>query len=186
VQVADVGERLLGEAGLFPLETKIGGELFAQRFHTPNFRGTQTERLQTKDRQMVVCSMIPLAASRCALEYPPTRMRVCLTEDSLEVLFAPWEKALGLLGNITVLRTDVSDVQVVQEPLRVAMSAGMKAGLRLPWLYYVARTIRLDQAFAVRRGVPALSFAVHNHDPLRHVLVSTPDAEAIARRLRSS
>jgi hypothetical protein len=113
-------------------------------------------------------------------------MRVRLTEDSLEVLFAPWEKALGLIGNITVPRADVSDVQVVQDPVREAMSGGMKAGLRLPWLYYVARTIRLDQAFAVRRGVPALSFAVHNHARLRHVLVSTPEAEALARQLRSS
>jgi hypothetical protein len=113
-------------------------------------------------------------------------MRVNLTEDSLEVLFAPWEKALGLLGNIVVSRADVTDVQVVQDPVREAMSVGMKAGLRLPWLYYVARTIRLDQAFAVRRGVPGLSFEVHNHVRLRHVLVSTPDAEGIAERLRAS
>jgi hypothetical protein len=113
-------------------------------------------------------------------------MRVRLTEDSVEVLLAPWEKALGLLGNITVPRADVSDVQVVPEPIREAMSAGIKVGLRLPWFYYVARTIRLDQAFAVRRGVPALSFAVRNHGALQHVLVSTPDAEALARRLQSS
>jgi hypothetical protein len=130
--------------------------------------------------------MIALAALRRAVEYPSTRMRVRLTEDSLEVLFAPWEKALGLIGNITVPRADVSDVQVVQDPVREAMSAGMKAGLRLPWLYYVARTIRLDQAFAVRRGVPALSFAVHNHARLRHVLVSTPEAQALVRQLQSS
>lgn len=113
-------------------------------------------------------------------------MRVNLTEDSLEVLFAPWEKALGLLGNIVVPRADVTDAKVVQEPVREAMSAGMKAGLRLPWLYYVARTIRLDQAFAVRRGVPALSFDVRNHARLRHVLVSTPEAEALAARLGPS
>jgi hypothetical protein len=111
-------------------------------------------------------------------------MRVRLTEDSVEVLLAPWERVLGLLGQITVPRADVSDVEVVGEPLRVAMSAGMKAGLRVPWLYYVARTIRLDQAFAVRRGVPALSFAVRNHGALRRVLVSTPEAEALARELK--
>jgi hypothetical protein len=113
-------------------------------------------------------------------------MRVHLTEDSVEVRFALWEKVFGLLGNITVPRADVSDVRVVSEPLREVMSAGIKAGLRLPWFYYVARTIRLDQAFAVRRGVPALSFAVRNHGALRRVLVSTSDAEALARRLRSS
>ncbi len=111
-------------------------------------------------------------------------MRV--TDDSVEVLLAPWEKVLGLLGNITVPRANVSDVQVVREPLREAMSAGMKAGLRVPWLYYVARTIRLEEAFAVRRGMPALSFTVRNHGALRRVLVSTPEADALARRLRSS
>lgn len=113
-------------------------------------------------------------------------MRVRITEDSVEVLLAPWEKVVGLLANIVVPRADVSDVQVVREPLREAMSAGMKAGLRLPWLYYVCRTIRLDQAFVVRRGLPALSFAVRNHGALRRVLVSTPDAAELARQLGSS
>jgi hypothetical protein len=129
--------------------------------------------------------MIPLAGLECQSN-TLLAMRVRLTEDSVEVLFARWEKALGLLGNITVPRADVSDVQVVPEPLREAMSAGMKAGLRMPWFYYVARTIRLDQAFAVRRGVPALSFTVRNQGALEHVLVSTPDAEALARQLQSS
>jgi hypothetical protein len=109
---------------------------------------------------------------------------VQVTEDSVEVLLSPWQKLLGLLRDIRVPREDVSDVRVVQDPMRDAMSSGIKVGLRLPWLYYVARTIRLDQAFIVRRGVPALSFAVRNRDPLRRVLVSTPDAEELARRLR--
>ena len=128
--------------------------------------------------------MIPLSGMECQSN-TLLAMRVRLTEDSVEVLFTRWEKALGLLGNITVPRADVSDAKVVSEPLREVMSAGIKAGLRLPWLYYVARTIRLDQAFAVRRGVPALSFAVRNHGALQHVLVSTPDAEILAQQLRS-
>jgi hypothetical protein len=129
--------------------------------------------------------MIPLGSPECQSNNL-LEMRVRLTEDSVEVLFAPWEKALGLLGNVKVARTDVSEVQVVAEPLREVMSAGIKAGLRLPWLCYVARTIRLDQVFAVRRGVPALSFAVRNHGALRRVLVSTPEAEALARQLRGT
>jgi hypothetical protein len=80
----------------------------------------------------------------------------------------------------------VSDVRVVDDPMRETMATGIKVGLRLPWLYYVARTIRLDKVFVVRRGLPGLSFAVRNHDPLRRVLVSTPDAEELARRLRGS
>ena len=113
-------------------------------------------------------------------------MRVVVSEESVEVLLAPWERALGLLRNIRVPRADVSDVHVVDDPVREAMGAGMKAGLRVPWLCYVARTIRLDQAFVVRRGVPGLSFAVRDHGALRRVLVSTPDADELARRLQGS
>jgi hypothetical protein len=109
-------------------------------------------------------------------------VRVHVTEDSIEVLLSRWEKVLGLMKDIRVPRGDVSDVRVVEDSVRAAMGTGLKAGLRLPWLYYVARTIRLDRAFVVRRGVPALSFSVRNHDPLRSVLVSTPDAHELARR----
>jgi hypothetical protein len=90
---------------------------------------------------------------------------------------------LGLMKDIRVPLVDVSDVGVVEDPIREALGTGLKVGLRLPWLYYVARTIRLDQVLIVRRRVPALSFAVRNNDPLRSVLVSTPEAEQLARRL---
>ena len=110
-------------------------------------------------------------------------MRVLVGEDSVEVRLSPWQKALGLMRDIRVARGDVSDVQVVEDPMRETMASGIKVGLRLPWLYYVARTVRLDQAFIVRRGVPALSFAVAGAPPLRRVLVSTPEAHVLARVL---
>jgi hypothetical protein len=66
------------------------------------------------------------------------------------------------------------------------MQAGIKVGLRLPWLRFIARSIALDRVFLVRRGVPALSFAVRNQDRLKHVLVSTPEARELARELQSS
>jgi hypothetical protein len=112
-------------------------------------------------------------------------MRLLLTDDTLEVRLARWETALGLLRSITVPRADVSDVRVVDEPVGEAMRAGIKVGLRLPWLLYIARTIGLDRAFIVRRGVPALSFAVRDHPPLKQVLVSTPEAHELARRLQA-
>lgn len=108
-------------------------------------------------------------------------MRV--TEDSVEVLLARWEKILGLMKDIRVPLADVSAVSVVENPIRETMGSGLKAGLRLPGLYYVARTIRLDRAFVVRRGVTALSFSVRNQEPLRSVLVSTPDAAELALSL---
>jgi hypothetical protein len=113
-------------------------------------------------------------------------VRIEVTDDSVEVLLSRWQKILGLLGDIRVPRADVSDVQVVADPVREAMGIGLKVGLRLPWFYYVARTIHLDQAFIVRRGVPGVSFAVHNEGKLNRVLVSTPDAEKLAQRLQPS
>ena len=110
-------------------------------------------------------------------------MRVHLSEEKIEVRLAPAEKVLGLLRNISAPRSEIGEVQVLDDPLREVMRSGLKIGLRLPWLYYVCRSIRLDQAWAVRRGVPALSFAVHNQGALERVTVSTPDAHELARQL---
>ncbi len=111
----------------------------------------------------------------------PVLVRV--SDDAVEIVLARWEKVLGLLGNITVARTDVSDVEVLSDPMGRALRSGMKAGLRLPGVIYVARSIRLDEAWLVRRGVPALSFAVRNHGALKRVTVSTPQAQELARTL---
>jgi hypothetical protein len=113
-------------------------------------------------------------------------MPVEVTQDKVEVTLAPWQKVLGLMGDIKVARADVSDVQVVENPTAAALRSGMKAGLRIPGYCYIARSIRLDQAWIVRRGVPALSFAVRDHGALKRVIVSTPEAEALARRLRAT
>jgi hypothetical protein len=106
-----------------------------------------------------------------------------VSDDYVEVRLAAWQKLLGLQRNIRVPRAQVSDVQIVCDPVREAMHTGVKVGLRLPWLYYVARTLALDQAFVVSRGVPAISFVVDGAGRLRRVLVSTPEAEDLARRL---
>jgi hypothetical protein len=113
-------------------------------------------------------------------------MRVHLSQEKIEIRLTPLEKGLGLLGSIEVPLADISDVQVLEDPLHDVMRAGLKVGLRLPWLYYVCRSIRLDQAWAVRRGVPALSFAVRNRGALERVTASSPDARELAERLRGS
>jgi hypothetical protein len=110
-------------------------------------------------------------------------MHVIVSEDIVEMRLAWWQKALGLMRDIRVARTAVRDVRVVADPLPEVMGAGLKIGLRLPWLYYVARSLRLDEAWIVRRGVPALSFSVADGGTLRRVLVSTPDAHELARVL---
>lgn len=112
-------------------------------------------------------------------------MRVNLSEQQLEVRLSLLEKALGLMGNVVLARRDIGDVRVLGDPMREVMRAGLKVGLRLPWLYYVCRTIRLDRAWVVKRGVPALAFSVHNHGALEHLTVSTPHAHQLARELTS-
>jgi len=111
-------------------------------------------------------------------------VRIEITDEYVEVRLAPWQRLLGLMRDIRVARDDISEVRVVVEPVREAMRAGIKVGLRVPWLCFVARTITLDEAFVVRRGVPGLSFAVENGGRLRRVLVSTPEADELARRLQ--
>jgi hypothetical protein len=113
-------------------------------------------------------------------------MEITVTEERVEVHFALWQKALGLMRDVSLARTEISEAEVVEDPLREAMGAGIKFGLRLPWLYYAARTIRLDQLFVVRRGVPALGLRVENGTPLRRVLLSTTDAVALAAQLKRS
>jgi hypothetical protein len=110
-------------------------------------------------------------------------VRIDVTDEYLEIRLAPWQKALGLMRDIRVARPDISDVHVVADPVREAMRGGVKVGLRVPWLYFAARTIGLDQAFIVRRGVPGLSVAFASDKRLRRVLVSTPEADQLARRL---
>ena len=109
-------------------------------------------------------------------------VRIVVSEEFLEVRLALWQKALGLLRNIRVARTNISDVHVVRDPIREAMHSGIKVGLRLPWLCYIARTIGLDEAFVVRRGVPGLSLTVTNGTRLRRVRVSTHQADELARQ----
>jgi hypothetical protein len=112
-------------------------------------------------------------------------VQVRVTEDSLEILLARWQKVLGLLGNTRVRRADIADVRVIEDPIREVMGTGLKAGLRIPWLYYVCRTIRLEQVFIVRRGVPALSFTVDDGSPLKRVIVSTGAAHELVHQLDS-
>jgi hypothetical protein len=111
-------------------------------------------------------------------------MRIVIGEESVEVRLALWQKALGLLGDVRIARADIDEAQVVEDPIRDAMGAGVKVGLRVPWLYFIARTIRLDRVFIVRRGVPALSLTLGGEGRLRGVLVSTREAAELADRLK--
>lgn len=113
-------------------------------------------------------------------------MHIVIADGSLQIRLSWWQKALGLLGDIVVPLADVRATGVEDEPVRVAGRAGIKVGLRVPWLYFVARTIRLDEAFIVRRGVPALRVEIENDGALRRLLVSTPEAGALAERLEPS
>lgn len=87
------------------------------------------------------------------------------------------------MGNLVVARSDVLAVRVLEDPMEEVMRAGLKVGLRLPWIYYVCRTIRLDRAWAVRRGVPALAITIRGQRALKQITVSTPAASQLAGEL---
>jgi len=111
-------------------------------------------------------------------------MRIEITDQEVVVHLSLWQKIFGLMRDIRLPRSEISDAELVEDPLHEAMRSGIKVGLRIPWLLFVARTIRLDQAFVVRRGVPALGLSVTNHRQLKRVLISTPEAEQLLARLR--
>lgn len=113
-------------------------------------------------------------------------VRVEVTEDAVEIRLSLWERVLGLMRSISVPRSAVREVRLLENPMSETMRSGvLKVGLRLPWVIYVARSIRLDQAFVVRRGAPGLSFAVADHGLLRRVVVSTPRAAELVELLGS-
>ena len=111
---------------------------------------------------------------------------VQVTADSLEVRLDPWEKVLGLLGNLRVPRSAVSDVEVVADGL--GAPAGMRApGLALPGRIKLGTWRRRGstQYVAVRAGEPALRVTLtgQRYDSL---LLGTPDANELAGKLRAA
>jgi hypothetical protein len=93
VQVADVGEHLLGEADFFAMEAQVGGELLAGGFHSPNFRGPQTEGLQTEDLQAFVCKIADFTRrTMVGKRYEPISARDLAAVDSriLVERVVPW------------------------------------------------------------------------------------------------
>jgi hypothetical protein len=97
-----------------------------------------------------------------------------------------WQKVLGLMRDIVVPLHDVEGAEVVEDAMGVVMAAGIKVGLRVPFLYYAARTLRLDEAFIVRRRMPAVSISIGGQGHLRRVLVSSPEASELAGRIEAA
>jgi hypothetical protein len=113
-------------------------------------------------------------------------VRVEIGPEAVTVRLALWQKVLGLMRDITVPLRDIDGAEVVEDGVGVAMRAGIKVGLRLPALYYVARTLRLDEAFIVRRGSPAVSISIGGEGHLRRVLLSTPEPSELAARIEAA
>lgn len=106
-----------------------------------------------------------------------------LDPQTLAIRLARWEKVLGLMSDMVVARSAVHDVETVDDPVRAAGRTGLKAGLRLPGVIYVARSISLEDAYIVRRGQPGLRFSIEDGGTLKRVLLSTPEAAELARQL---
>ncbi len=113
-------------------------------------------------------------------------MRVEIGPDRVTVRLAWWQHLVGLMRDITVPVSDIDGAEVIENGVGVAMRSGIKVGLRVPGVYYVARSLRLDEAFIVRRGMPALSISIGGDGHLRRVLASTPDAAELAGRIEAA
>ena len=111
---------------------------------------------------------------------------ITLSDTALTVRLSPVEKLLGLLRDQVVDRAAVDDVQVVANGL--AAVRGVRApGFALPGRRKLGiwRGGGATRLVDVRAGVPALRVRLsgHRYDEL---LLSTPDAEALASALRTA
>jgi hypothetical protein len=113
-------------------------------------------------------------------------VRLEIRTESVEVRLSWWQNLLGLMRDISVPLRDIDAAEVIDDAVRVAGRSGIKVGLRVPFLYFVARTMRLDEAFIVRRGVPGLSISIGGEGHLRRLLVSTPRAAEFAEEIEAA
>lgn len=108
---------------------------------------------------------------------------ITLSGDRLRLELTAAEKVLGLLRDVDVPRAAVADARV--EPDALAAVSGIRApGLAIPGRTKVGTWRRRGHraVVAVRAGVPALRVQLRDAGP-DELLVSTPDAAALAREL---
>ncbi len=108
---------------------------------------------------------------------------VRIDPDTVEVRLTAGEKLGALHGDLRVPRSAIRRVEVVPDGL--AAARGLRApGLALPGRRKLGRWRSRDgtQFVAVRRGEPALRLSLDGHR-FAGMLVSTPDASALADRL---
>ena len=104
--------------------------------------------------------------------------------DRLRVQLSTREKIVALRGDVAFPVAAVSAIDVATDPLATV------EGVRAPGLHLPGRTKigtwrhRGRQTFAVARaGTPAVRIDLHGHR-YDTVVISVPDAEAVARSLR--
>jgi hypothetical protein len=108
-----------------------------------------------------------------------------LTDDELHVELTTREKIAGLHGDIRVPVTAVRDVRV--EPDALAAVRGLRApGLAIPGRTKIGtwRGRGARRFVVARRGVPAVRVTLGDVKP-DELIVSTNDAEAVARTVRA-
>ena len=106
-----------------------------------------------------------------------------LRGDTVAVHLTRWEKVAGLLRDVEFPRSAVVSAEAL--PDGIGAAKGLRApGLAWPGLRKVGTWRRRGSRtlVAVRRGEPALRLRLEG-TAWSQVLVSTPDAEALAARL---
>jgi len=110
---------------------------------------------------------------------------VRITDDSVQVSFAQWEKLLGLVRDITLPLASIRDVEVVPDGYHG--TRGMRApGLGIPRRRKLGtwRSRGCRQLVSVSSGKPAVRICLRQPaDGYTEVLVGAADAAALAAGL---
>jgi hypothetical protein len=109
-----------------------------------------------------------------------------LPGDTIDVILTPLEKLAALRGSLRIDRSQVVEAEVLPDGLSAAR--GLRApGLAIPGRLKIGtwRGRGATRLVIVRRGVPTLRLRLIGA-PVDTVLVSTPDAAAIAKALVAS
>jgi len=111
-------------------------------------------------------------------------VEVELTPASLNARLTWWERAFGLMGDLSVPRSSIERADVVADGLAAVAVWSPKVGIRIPGVIYVAQTLDRRRVFIVRRGEPALVVESAADAGSRLLVLGTPRAAQLSAALR--
>lgn len=109
--------------------------------------------------------------------------KIDMTADNITITLTHWEKIAGLMGDVTIPRSAVTEVALETEPIKA--TSGLRApGLGVPGSVKIGTWRGKGRRMYVcaRRSVPAVRIEASGLDRDAY-LVSVPDAAAVVAAL---